>query len=55
MQAIWGWILGHNLVNATPPKAPLLGRLIAWDAVHQKEAWRRSTRAVERGDADDRR
>src|SRR5262249_59968523 len=27
-------------VNATPPKAPMFGRLIAWDPVKQKEAWR---------------
>ena len=34
----WGWNLGYML-NATPPKAPLLGRLIAWDPVQKKEAW----------------
>jgi len=35
----WGWNVGFML-NATPPKAPIFGRLIAWDPVKQKEAWR---------------
>jgi quinohemoprotein ethanol dehydrogenase len=34
-----GWNVGFML-NATPPKAPAFGRLIAWDPVKQKEAWR---------------
>ena len=33
-----GWNIGYML-NATPPKAPLIGRLIAWDPVQKKEAW----------------
>ena len=33
-----GWNLGKHLV-ATPPKGKPFGRLIAWDAVHQKAAW----------------
>ena len=33
-----GWNLGKNLV-ATPPKGKPFGRLIAWDAAHQKAAW----------------
>jgi quinohemoprotein ethanol dehydrogenase len=35
----WGWNVGFAL-NATPPKAPIFGRLVAWDPVTQKEAWR---------------
>ncbi len=35
----WGWNVGFAL-NATPPKAPIFGRLVAWDPVKQKEAWR---------------
>ena len=34
-----GWNVGFVL-NATPPKAPAFGRLLAWDPVKQKEAWR---------------
>ncbi|NOJ41848.1 PQQ-dependent dehydrogenase, methanol/ethanol family [Bradyrhizobium australiense] len=34
-----GWNLGFML-NATPPKSPAFGRLVAWDPVKQKEAWR---------------
>ncbi|MEH2504491.1 quinohemoprotein ethanol dehydrogenase [Bradyrhizobium sp. AZCC 1578] len=34
-----GWNLGFML-NATPPKSAPFGRLIAWDPVKQKEAWR---------------
>jgi quinohemoprotein ethanol dehydrogenase len=34
-----GWNLGF-LLNATPPKNPAFGRLVAWDPVKQKEAWR---------------
>src|SRR3954467_10409651 len=34
-----GWNLGFML-NATPPQAPAFGRLLAWDPVKQKEAWR---------------
>ncbi|QWG12855.1 PQQ-dependent dehydrogenase, methanol/ethanol family [Bradyrhizobium sediminis] len=34
-----GWNVGFML-NATPPKAPAFGRLLAWDPVKQKEAWR---------------
>jgi quinohemoprotein ethanol dehydrogenase len=34
-----GWNVGMVL-NAEPPKAPAFGRLIAWDPVKQKEAWR---------------
>jgi quinohemoprotein ethanol dehydrogenase len=34
-----GWNVGYD-INATPPKAPMFGRLIAWDPVKQKEAWR---------------
>jgi quinohemoprotein ethanol dehydrogenase len=34
-----GWNIGFVL-NATPPKAPAFGRLLAWDPVKQKEAWR---------------
>jgi quinohemoprotein ethanol dehydrogenase len=34
-----GWNLGFAL-NATPPKSLPFGRLIAWDPVKQKEAWR---------------
>ena len=33
-----GWNLGKYLV-ATPPKGKPFGRLIAWDAAHQKAAW----------------
>ena len=33
-----GWNVGYML-NATPPKAPIFGRLLAWDPVAQKEAW----------------
>jgi quinohemoprotein ethanol dehydrogenase len=33
-----GWNVGFML-NATPPKAPIFGRLLAWDPVAQKEAW----------------
>ena len=28
------------MLNATPPKNPAFGRLLAWDPVKQKEAWR---------------
>jgi quinohemoprotein ethanol dehydrogenase len=35
---VFGWNIGYML-NATPPKAPLFGRLIAWDPVQKKEAW----------------
>ena len=34
-----GWNIGFML-NATPPKNKPFGRLIAWDPVKQKEAWR---------------
>jgi quinohemoprotein ethanol dehydrogenase len=34
-----GWNVGFML-NATPPKSLPFGRLIAWDPVKQKEAWR---------------
>jgi quinohemoprotein ethanol dehydrogenase len=34
-----GWNVGFML-NATPPKNPAFGRLLAWDPVKQKEAWR---------------
>ncbi len=34
-----GWNLGFML-NADPPKSPAFGRLLAWDPVKQKEAWR---------------
>jgi quinohemoprotein ethanol dehydrogenase len=34
-----GWNVGYD-INATPPTAPMFGRLIAWDPVKQKEAWR---------------
>jgi quinohemoprotein ethanol dehydrogenase len=34
-----GWNLGMNL-NLEPPKSKLFGRLIAWDPVAKKEAWR---------------
>jgi quinohemoprotein ethanol dehydrogenase len=37
--ATTGWNVGFTL-NATPPKNPPFGRLIAWDPVKQKEAWR---------------
>ena len=33
-----GWNIGYA-INATPPNAPMFGRLIAWDPVKQKEAW----------------
>ena len=36
--ATTGWNVGFTL-NATPPKNPAFGRLIAWDPVKQKEAW----------------
>jgi quinohemoprotein ethanol dehydrogenase len=36
--ATTGWNIGFTL-NATPPKNPAFGRLIAWDPVKQKEAW----------------
>ena len=36
--ATTGWNVGFTL-NATPPKNPPFGRLIAWDPVKQKEAW----------------
>ncbi len=35
----WGWNVGF-ILNATPPKATPFGRLLAWDPVKQKEAWR---------------
>ncbi|MEA2862549.1 MAG: quinohemoprotein ethanol dehydrogenase [Bradyrhizobium sp.] len=34
-----GWNVGF-LFNATEPEAPAFGRLLAWDPVKQKEAWR---------------
>jgi quinohemoprotein ethanol dehydrogenase len=34
-----GWNLGFN-VDAAPPKSLPFGRLLAWDPVKQKEAWR---------------
>jgi quinohemoprotein ethanol dehydrogenase len=34
-----GWNIGFVL-NGVPPKAPAYGRLVAWDPVKQKEAWR---------------
>ncbi|WP_028351784.1 PQQ-dependent dehydrogenase, methanol/ethanol family [Bradyrhizobium murdochi] len=34
-----GWNVGFML-NATPPKSAPFGRLLAWDPVRQKEAWR---------------
>jgi quinohemoprotein ethanol dehydrogenase len=34
-----GWNIGFVL-NGVPPKAPAYGRLLAWDPVNQKEAWR---------------
>src|SRR5712672_1101474 len=34
-----GWNIGFVL-NGEPPKAPAFGRLLAWDPVKQKEAWR---------------
>ncbi|MCG6206060.1 PQQ-dependent dehydrogenase, methanol/ethanol family [Rhodopseudomonas sp. HC1] len=34
-----GWNVGFAL-NATPPKNLPFGRLVAWDPVQQKEAWR---------------
>jgi quinohemoprotein ethanol dehydrogenase len=34
-----GWNTG-NLINVTPPKSKPFGRLIAWDPVQKKEAWR---------------
>ncbi len=34
-----GWNVGFVL-NATPPKNPAFGRLLAWDPVKQKEVWR---------------
>ncbi|HEY2884315.1 MAG TPA: PQQ-binding-like beta-propeller repeat protein, partial [Rhizomicrobium sp.] len=34
-----GWNVGF-ILNGTPPKAPAFGRLLAWDPVKQKEAWR---------------
>jgi quinohemoprotein ethanol dehydrogenase len=37
--ATTGWNVGFEL-NATPPKNLPFGRLIAWDPVKQKEAWR---------------
>jgi quinohemoprotein ethanol dehydrogenase len=37
--ATTGWNVGF-IFNATPPKAPAFGRLLAWNPVQQKEAWR---------------
>lgn len=34
-----GWNLGHFL-NVEPPTSEAFGRIIAWDPVKQKEAWR---------------
>jgi len=34
-----GWNLGFN-IDADPPKSLPFGRLLAWDPVKQKEAWR---------------
>ena len=34
-----GWNLGFN-IDADPPKSQPFGRLLAWDPVKQKEAWR---------------
>ena len=39
----FGGVTAWNLcfmLNATPPKAPAFGRLLAWDPVQQKEVWR---------------
>ncbi len=36
---VQGWNVGFVL-NGAPPKAPAFGRLLAWDPVKQKEAWR---------------
>lgn len=36
---VTAWNLGFML-NATPPKAPAFGRLLAWDPIRQKEVWR---------------
>ena len=47
-----GWNVGF-ILNATPPKAPAFGRLLAWDPVKQKEAWRvEYVGAMERRHAD---
>jgi quinohemoprotein ethanol dehydrogenase len=38
----FGSVAGWNLVymlNATPPKAPIFGKLIAWDPAQKKEVW----------------
>jgi quinohemoprotein ethanol dehydrogenase len=37
--AAGGWNIGFVL-NGEPPKNPAFGRLLAWDPVKQKEAWR---------------
>ena len=37
--SITGWNIGFT-VNPEPPKAMPFGRLLAWDPVKQKEAWR---------------
>jgi quinohemoprotein ethanol dehydrogenase len=36
---VTGWNVGFVL-NGTPPKAPAFGKLVAWDPVKQKEAWK---------------
>jgi quinohemoprotein ethanol dehydrogenase len=36
--SVAGWNLGCML-NATPPKAPIFGKLIAWDPAQKKEVW----------------
>jgi quinohemoprotein ethanol dehydrogenase len=36
--SVAGWNLGYML-NATPPKAPIFGKLIAWDPAPKKEVW----------------
>jgi quinohemoprotein ethanol dehydrogenase len=36
--SVAGWNLGYML-NATPPKAPIFGKLIAWDPAQKKEVW----------------
>jgi quinohemoprotein ethanol dehydrogenase len=38
-QGVTGWNLGY-MMNVVPPKSKPFGRLIAWDPVNQKEAWR---------------
>jgi hypothetical protein len=46
-----GWNIGF-ILNGVPPKAPAFGRLLAWDAVAQKEEDAVKIQAFIQGTAD---